>query len=270
MVKVDRWGGGALDIHKLKPWHGWREFLKEYGIIVLGVLTALAAEQLAENVRWTQKLAETRAQLRIELSGDAGSGLGWLASGPCIDNQLEALNESVWAARRTGVFSPPPRAYGPSLFEFKSDAWLNARSLQVSDHFSPEETSDFSAAYFFASELKDDLLQLRQVAAALAPLARPLDHVTPAEADAFVSRIGQARELQSRMHLAAMLMIKDAERLGASPRMEAVQRDTAAMQAERGGCVSDPSKIQEALRRPNLDLDATFQALNLAKPPIQD
>ncbi|MDB5441641.1 MAG: hypothetical protein JWP73_17 [Phenylobacterium sp.] len=263
-------GGGDLEIHKPKPWHGAREFLKEYGIIVLGVLTALAAEQLVENVRWAQKLAETRAQLSIELSGDADSGLGWLAIGPCIDNQLDALNESVWAARRTGVFSPPPQAYGPSLFQFRSDAWLNARSLQVSDHFSPEETSNFSAAYFFASELKDDLLQLRQVAAGLAPLSRPLDHVTPAEADAFVSRVGQARELQSRMHLAAILMIKDTERLRAPARMEAVQKSVATMRAERGGCVSDPAMIQEVLRRPHLGLGATFQALNLAKPPLQD
>lgn len=37
--------GGGMDIHKPKPWHGPREFLKEYLIIVVGVLTALAAEQ---------------------------------------------------------------------------------------------------------------------------------------------------------------------------------------------------------------------------------
>ena len=30
-----------MDIHKPKPWHGFREFLKEYAIIVVGVLTAL-------------------------------------------------------------------------------------------------------------------------------------------------------------------------------------------------------------------------------------
>ena len=27
-----------MDIHKPKPWHGVREFLKEYVIIVVGVL----------------------------------------------------------------------------------------------------------------------------------------------------------------------------------------------------------------------------------------
>ena len=30
-----------MDIHKPKPWHGVREFLKEYLIIVVGAQTAL-------------------------------------------------------------------------------------------------------------------------------------------------------------------------------------------------------------------------------------
>jgi hypothetical protein len=29
-----------MDIHKPKSWHGFREFLKEYAIVVVGVLTA--------------------------------------------------------------------------------------------------------------------------------------------------------------------------------------------------------------------------------------
>jgi hypothetical protein len=30
-----------MEIHKPKPVHGWRDFAKEVGIIVLGVLSAL-------------------------------------------------------------------------------------------------------------------------------------------------------------------------------------------------------------------------------------
>jgi hypothetical protein len=44
VAKVEPQGGGVLEIHKPKPWHGLREFLKDYLIIVVGVLTALAAE----------------------------------------------------------------------------------------------------------------------------------------------------------------------------------------------------------------------------------
>ena len=37
-----------MEIHKPKPIRNWREFLKEYAIIVLGVATALAGEQAAQ------------------------------------------------------------------------------------------------------------------------------------------------------------------------------------------------------------------------------
>lgn len=37
-----------MDIHKPKPIHNWREFLSEIGVIVLGVLIALGAEQSIE------------------------------------------------------------------------------------------------------------------------------------------------------------------------------------------------------------------------------
>lgn len=39
-----------MDIHKPKPWHGVREFLKEYLIIVVGVLTALAAVNSGDTI----------------------------------------------------------------------------------------------------------------------------------------------------------------------------------------------------------------------------
>jgi hypothetical protein len=39
-----------MDIHKPKPWHGWREFLKEYATLVIGVLTALAFQQAGDPI----------------------------------------------------------------------------------------------------------------------------------------------------------------------------------------------------------------------------
>jgi hypothetical protein len=41
-----------VEIHKPKPIHNWREFLKEVGTIVLGVCVALGAEQTVEWVHW--------------------------------------------------------------------------------------------------------------------------------------------------------------------------------------------------------------------------
>jgi hypothetical protein len=56
-----------MDIHKPKPWRGLREFLKEYVIIVVGVLTALGAEQIAENLHWAEKVRRAEAAEKGEL-----------------------------------------------------------------------------------------------------------------------------------------------------------------------------------------------------------
>lgn len=36
--------GRAVEAHKPKPWHGPGEFLREYLIVVVGVLTALGGD----------------------------------------------------------------------------------------------------------------------------------------------------------------------------------------------------------------------------------
>ena len=55
-----------MDIHLPKPFHNWREFLKEYGIIVLGVLTALGLEQAIEWVHHRAQVREATERLRAE------------------------------------------------------------------------------------------------------------------------------------------------------------------------------------------------------------
>jgi hypothetical protein len=56
-----------MDIRKPKPWHGFREFLKEYVIIVVGVLTALAAEQAVEWLHWQAQVRATEQSLLAEV-----------------------------------------------------------------------------------------------------------------------------------------------------------------------------------------------------------
>jgi len=51
-----------LDIHRPKaPIPGLKDFAKEVGIIVLGVLIVLAGEQLVEALRWRHQVTETKA-----------------------------------------------------------------------------------------------------------------------------------------------------------------------------------------------------------------
>jgi hypothetical protein len=62
-----------MHVHLPKPLHGWREFTGEVGIIVLGVLIALAAEQVIERLHWKHVLTEYRAALHEEIAHNIGT-----------------------------------------------------------------------------------------------------------------------------------------------------------------------------------------------------
>ena len=55
-----------------KPMHGWRAFAGEVGVIVLGVVLALAAQQVAESVNDRREAAATRATLVDEIEALPG------------------------------------------------------------------------------------------------------------------------------------------------------------------------------------------------------
>ena len=57
-----------MEIHKPKPWHGWREFLREVGTIVLGVLIAIAAEQAVEALHHRHMVGHGEEALRDNFS----------------------------------------------------------------------------------------------------------------------------------------------------------------------------------------------------------
>ena len=91
-----------MDIHKPKPWHGLREFLKEYVIIVVGVLTALAAESGVEWLHWRHAVAEARAALHEEIAGQTRFYRIRVALAPCVDRHMAATQGLIDSAARDG------------------------------------------------------------------------------------------------------------------------------------------------------------------------
>ena len=195
-----------MHFHLPKPLHGWREFAGEVGIIVLGVLIALAAEQAIETLRWHEKVERTKDLLDSELHDDALSAYGWLATGPCLDQQLNAAELAVGAGRSSGAIAATA-PYSPELDVFTSDSWLNARSLEVTDHMSPEAIRTYSRLFFFPTELQNDIVELHQLAAELRPLAAGVRNVSSQEAGEYQRLIAKTRELQDRTELAQKILI---------------------------------------------------------------
>ena len=83
---------------KLKPLHGWREFVGEVGIIVLGVLIALAAQQVVETMQARQRIRETRAALDAELSRNLAAFEWRMSQRACVRSRVDELDR--WATAK--------------------------------------------------------------------------------------------------------------------------------------------------------------------------
>jgi hypothetical protein len=227
-----------MHFHLPKPLHGWREFAGEVGIIVIGVLIALGAEQLIERLQWRDKVHETTFQLDAELHRDAVNAYDWLVVAPCVDRQLQAIDAALASARQTRRLRPT-QAFTPPLEIFTEDTWLNARALQVADHLSPQQVQEYSSLFFLPSDLQGSVIELHKEGAELRSLSSGYAPISPEEVSAYQRQAGQVHELLDRVELGETLLLKELNAQGIRPSAEemkyALERSKWA-----GQCVSPP------------------------------
>ena len=136
-----------MDIHKPKPWHGLREFLKEYVIIVVGVLTALGAEQVAEWARWQQEVTAGREHLREEIRFDERVYAHRVDVASCVQKNLTALKTVIGGLRSAKHAEPIPEFMSPENGPVRHEIWNSLSAAQVLVHFPKDELQRYSQFY---------------------------------------------------------------------------------------------------------------------------
>jgi hypothetical protein len=135
-----------MHVHLPKPLHGWRAFVGEVGIIVLGVLIALGFEQLVQNIGEHRARQQARESIRQELADDFARFRKRAEVQPCIDKRLNEIASVLQAAERPG-YAAPHWIGRPQLWEAESNRWEAAGQAGRTSLFSPEEQSVVSAVY---------------------------------------------------------------------------------------------------------------------------
>jgi len=135
-----------MDIHKPKPWHGVREFLKEYVIIVVGVLTALGGEQIVERIHERQVVAEARENIRRELADDFVVFDKRKLVQPCIVQRLDEVGALLKAAGRPG-YKPPSWIGRPQMWDVQTTRWEAASQAGRTTLFGVDEQAHYSGVY---------------------------------------------------------------------------------------------------------------------------
>ena len=137
-----------MDIHTPKrPVHAWRDLLKEVGIIVLGVLIALGAEQAVAKVREHTASAETRGSIRSEIGENLLLLSMRAASQGCIDQRLQELG-TILARAGDGVPRPHPTWVSrPEFWSLSSSNWQAATGGGRAALLAEEEQRRFGLYY---------------------------------------------------------------------------------------------------------------------------
>src|SRR5215470_8880519 len=100
-----------MHVHLPKPLHGWREFAGEVGIIVLGVLIALGAQEVVQRSSWQSDVRDFRAAVDTELDFNLAASAHRVRQSPCVERRLAELDR--WsAAQRSGRATPLLREIG--------------------------------------------------------------------------------------------------------------------------------------------------------------
>jgi hypothetical protein len=133
-----------MDFHVPKPLHGWREFVGEVGIIVLGVLIALVAQQALEWLQHRSEIAQLRAALRAELADDRARWEDIRAGDRCSALRLDRLEQ--WLAVAP-VGARLGGAYAPFLWNMHTSAWDSAKTSPAGQLLGLDERLTYASLY---------------------------------------------------------------------------------------------------------------------------
>lgn len=205
-----------MDIHKPKPIHGWRGFLGEVGIIVLGVLIALGAEQIVRSIEWNHKVHAAEDAMLAELRDDDGpQAYARRGMDPCVKSALDAIQDAIErGAPRPEVVGKIER-YSVPFWTWDEFAYRAMIASDLTAHIPHDRLGDWTIAYATVPAL--DQLNAKEFndSADLTALRRSGGALSDAERDRLLRAVEVLRHDEAAVMASLRVMIPAMEKLGA-------------------------------------------------------
>ena len=203
-----------MHFHLPKPLHGWREFVGEVGIIVIGVLIALGAEQIVEMGHDRQLAAGARENVRAEAAIDVGFIRDRLSAQACIDRRLAELQDILSRSGEGPLIQQPTWVSRPPIWPIFFGRWQAATASGRNSLFSPEEQGRFSMLYRVFSQYDVDQAREQEVWSQLRALEWWSGPLGPQARLAFAQALQQAKYTSWDLHYAGTYALRDAIEMG--------------------------------------------------------
>lgn len=200
-----------MEVHKPKAVHGWRELANEIGVIVIGVLIALGAEQAVEQFHWNERAAHARDALREEVEDIYYMSAERIIVTPCLNAQLDRLKADVLKpgqrkARPTSIAAVGPMIYRHPVRLWSDTTWQSTISEQVSSHLRDAERQAFRNFYASAATARQMNTDELATGGRLMLLATPLQLDTALRANLIETIEGERLRVNGMNLLARQLM----------------------------------------------------------------
>ena len=136
-----------MHFHLPKPLHGWREFIGEVGIIVIGILIALGGEQVVEAIHWREQVRLEREALQTEVVGNLDAVRLRLLLEPCVRVRLREVSRILDDADRGIQPKLATRVGFPLPSGASRGAWNIAVTGDALSHMPIQDQLAFSGAF---------------------------------------------------------------------------------------------------------------------------
>jgi hypothetical protein len=208
---------GLKHVDLPKQFHGWREFLKEVGIIVLGVLIALSADQLAERYNWRLRVGEARTALNEEIADAAGTAQERIAYNACANRRLDELHNLVMNAGPAIDRPLIVSRYHTVVRPWSEDIWETMIAAGVMEHMPHDELLRYAAMYDLIRDIREQQLREEDSISDLALLTSLRGRFLPVTRDRLLTAVTRARRNNDAIVRDSEQLLQRARELGIRP-----------------------------------------------------
>ena len=229
-----------MHFHLPKPLHGWPEFVGEVGIIVLGVLIALGAEQLVENRHLRAEARDAHEAVRAEIELNMGRLASRSGQKGCVESRIYEIQTLLDSAGKEGAIATPKWVGRPQFWTMQTVRWEAISQGGRAALLPAEELADYGLLYNFMRNINGAMVSEQADWARLRTLEH-MQRLTPEMIFDLNATLQDARYMNWRIKRWMVQMQPSETRLG----LRAAKND---LPATRSACIPMTTPREQAIR----------------------